>query len=117
MLKWLRQVPQKFPRMQTHHSQQPHGIPVTVSSTVRGIYASDPLRSSSLHRSPVGESLPTATTSMAAGDDLDYTPLRPKTWADVQGTIGEAHPPSLGVGVGYLSVSDYEAWSESCKHG
>jgi len=105
--------------MQTQQTQQPqpHGIPVTVSSTVRGIYASDPLRSSSLHRSLVGESSSTATTSVAAGDDHDYTPLRPKTWADTQGTIGEAPPPSLGVGVGYLSTSDYEAWSQSCQHG
>lgn len=115
MLKWLRQVPRKSPQMQTQHTQQPHGVPVTVSSTVRGIYARDPLRSSSLHCSLVGESSSTATTSVAVGDEC--TPLRPLTWADAQGTIGEAPPPSLGVGVGYLDASDYEAWSQRCKHG
>ena len=79
------------------------------------MYGGDPLHSSSLHYSQADTSSPTATTSVAAGDD--YTKLRPLTWADAQGTIIEAPPPSLEMATGFLRVIDYEKWSQGSSNG
>src|ERR1700676_812231 len=114
-MKLCQKVLQKYLPMETLHNQPPHGMSVTVTSTVRGIYPSDPLNLSILNSQDGQASSLIISSGVAVGENSQKH--QPVTWTDANGSIQDILADSIHSGAPYLTVNDYEAWSRHCKHG